>query len=306
MEGSSARACGIEPGDIITAVNDHRIIDVDDFVHTARTLHAGDNATVVLRRGGREMQKIIAVKPRPYESAPDIDVLYRSIAVDGSLRRVIVTVPKTPGKYPAIIYVNGLGCFSQESLDLSSNDAKLLYGLTRAGFVTMRVEKSGMGDSQGPPCRSASADLNAELRSYLEGLRRLKRYSFVDPDKVFIVGISLGGVEAPIIAQQEQVAGIAVINTVAKPFLEYLLETRRLQHQLRHTPYDETDHSMQLNELCNHQLLIEKESPEQIVKDNPACGECIDYPAPYTLMCSLHSEPLTMCPTFPTIRIWRT
>jgi len=47
---------------------------------------------------------------------------------------------------------NGIGCFSQESTDLQGPDAQLLCGLARAGFVTMRVEKSGMGDSQDSPC----------------------------------------------------------------------------------------------------------------------------------------------------------
>ena len=35
--------------------------------------------------------------------------------------------------------------------------------------IAMRVEKSGMGDSEGPPCESPQADFNAEVRAYVAG-----------------------------------------------------------------------------------------------------------------------------------------
>lgn len=284
VEGGSAKAAGIEPNDIITQVNDHKVSDVNDFVKTAKSLRAGDVATISLQRGSERLTKRVPVKPRPYESAPDVDTEYQSVLVDGSLRRVIMTKPKDDGKHPAVLYINGVGCFSQESLDLSSPDAKLLYGLTRAGFVTMRVEKSGMGDSQGPPCMSPEVDFQAELRGYVAGLKALKEYPFVDPNRVFLVGLSIGGVEAPLIAQQVLVRGLVVINTVAKSFLEYLSDTRRRQNLLRHTPYDELERRLRLNEQCNHRLLIEHETPTQLLKDIPACADYIAYPAPYTFM----------------------
>nr|MDQ3745254.1 alpha/beta hydrolase [Acidobacteriota bacterium] len=105
-----------------------------------------------------------------------------------------------------------------------------------------------------------------------------------DPDRVFIVGLSIGGVEAPLVAQQVPVRGLVVINTVAKPFLEYLMDSRRRQHLLRHTPYDEMERRLRLNEQCNHRLLIERETPEQLLKEAPDCGDYIAYPAPYTYM----------------------
>jgi len=284
VDGGSAKPAGIQPNDIITQVNDHKVIDVNDFIQIARGLHAGDTATIHLRRGAESLTKQVPVKPRPFESAPDVDTHYEAVKVDGSLRRVIVTVPKTGGRHPAVLYINGIGCFSQESANLQSPDAKLLYGLTRAGFVTMRVEKSNIGDSEGPPCLSPGVDLQAEQRGYVAGLKALKQYPFVDPDNVFLMGISIGGVHAPLVAQQVPVKGIIVINTVIKPFLEYLIDTRRRQHLLRHTPYDEMDRRLRANERCNHRLLIERQTPEQILKDSPDCADFITYPAPYTYM----------------------
>jgi pimeloyl-ACP methyl ester carboxylesterase len=284
IAGGSAKDGGIEPSDILTEINGHKIVDVADFVDVVRRLHSGELAAILIIRNGQQIRKELTVKPRPYESAPDVETVYRSVSVDGTLRRVIVTVPKTPGKHPALLYINGIGCFSQESADLSSNDAKLLYGLTRAGFVTMRVEKSGIGDSEGPSCMSASVDLAAERRGYVGGLKALKEYSFVDPSRIFLIGISIGGIQAPLVAEEVPVEGIVVINTVIKPFLEYLIDTRRRQNMLAGVPFDEVDRRARLNEVCNHRLLIEKRSFDEVVKADPTCLEYITYPAAYTYM----------------------
>jgi pimeloyl-ACP methyl ester carboxylesterase len=274
----------LQAGDVITAVGDRPVSDVGGFVATVAKLRAGDAVDVHLRRGAQDLSLKLGVKPRPFESSPDADVSYASVEVDGSLRRVIVTQPKQAGRHPAVLYLTGIGCFSQESLGLVSSESKLLYGLTRAGFVTLRVEKSGMGDSQGAPCPSPAVDLQAEVRGYVAGLKALAQYPSVDKDKLFILGLSVGGIEAPLVAQQAPVRGLVVVNTVAKPFLEYLMDTRRRQLTLGHVADDEMEQRLALNELCNHRLLIEKQSPDEVTKARLDCGDLIAYPAPYTYM----------------------
>lgn len=106
----------------------------------------------------------------------------------------------------------------------------------------------------------------------------------MDPDRVFIVGLSIGGVEAPLVAHDEPVRGVVVVNTVAKPFFEYLLDTRRRQMGLRRVPADEIDRRMALDELCNYRLLIEKQPPTSLLNATPACAEHIAYPAPFAYM----------------------
>jgi len=126
--------------------------------------------------------------------------------------------------------------------------------------------------------------MQAEIGGYAAGLKALKGHPFVDDGNVFLVGLSVGGVEAPLIAQEVPVRGLVVINSVAKSFMEYLSDTRRRQNLLRHTPYDELERRLKLNERCNHRLLIEKQTPEQLLKDIPDCADYISYPAPYTFM----------------------
>src|SRR6266566_3371307 len=122
VDGGSAKDAGVKSNDIITQVNDRSVLDVSDFLQIVKTLRAGDVAKVSLLRGTERLSKDMRVKPRPYESAPDVETLYKAVSVDGSLRRVIVTKPKDGARHPAVLYINGVGCFSQESLDLSSAD----------------------------------------------------------------------------------------------------------------------------------------------------------------------------------------
>ena len=284
VDGGSAKEAGVNVDDVITQINDRKIANTADFVTRVAKLRAGDKVTIQLIRNGEARTIPLVLKPRPYESSPEATTLYESVTVDGNRRRVIVTAPKSEGKHPAVLYLTGIGCASQESLNLSSTETKLLYGLTKNGFVTLRVEKSGVGDSQGPPCLDPTVDMQAEVRGYVAGLRALKQFSFVDQNRVFLIGLSVGGVEAPLVAQQVPVRGLVVINTVIKPFLEYLMDTRRRQNLLRHVPDDEMETRLRLNEQCNRRLLIERQSAEQLLKDVPACQDYIDYPAPHSYM----------------------
>ncbi len=283
--GGSAQEAGLEPEDLVTRVDGRDVEDREEFARIVRKLRAGDAIRVEGRRATGPFALSITVKARAPEVAAGMEVSYESVAVDGHRRRTLVAVPaEASGKRPAVLFVTGVGCFSQEILDPNDGVARFLHGLTRAGFLTMRVEKPSMGDSEGPACASPEADLDSEVRGYVAGLRALRKDPRVDPDNVFVVGLSMGGIEAPLIAAAEPVKGVVVINTAAKPFFEYLLETRRRQLQLGKTPFDEMDKALALSTTCSYRLLIEKRTPDEILKSAPECAEHIRFPAPYTYM----------------------
>jgi len=284
-EGGSAKDAGIQPGDVITKLDGKPVSGAGEFVAGARALRAGDVATIDVVRVGNPLQVRVPVKPRPYESAPGIDTAYGDVAVDGHLRRTLLSTPQDkPGRLPGILFVTGIGCFSQEFIDPKDSVAQLVRGITRAGFATMRVEKTAQGDSQGPACNAPESDLNAEVRGYLAGLRALKSNPRVDPDRVFIVGLSIGGVEAPLIEREEKVRGVVAINTEAKPFIEYWIDTTRRQKTLAGKPADKVDAEMAVALGCANALLIEKRTPQDILARSPECKDEITFPAPYTFL----------------------
>ena len=284
VDGGSAKAAGLRADDVIVGLDADPVGDPGELV--ARIVHhkAGERVSIRFIRDGKPMTTDVVMRPRPYESGEGTRTEYSAVDVNGGLRRTIITRPADEGAHPAVLYVTGIGCFSQESLGVQSTEAKLLHGLARAGFVTMRVEKTGVGDSQGPACPSPQAGLRLELAGYVEGLKALKALPGVKPDRVFVVGLSIGGVHAPLIAQQEPVRGVVVVNTVSKTFIEYLLETRRRQNTLKGLPFDEVDRHARIGERCNHDLLVGKLTPDAILAAHPECKDSIEYPAPYTYM----------------------
>ena len=284
VDGGSAKALGLQADDVIVTVDGQEVADTADLVARLGRHRAGDRVTVGWIRGGETRTAEGVMKPRPFETAPGTRTEYGALKVDGSLRRTIVAGPPDAARHPGILYITGIGCFSQESLGVLTTEAKLLQGLARAGFVTMRVEKSGMGDSQGPACGSPAADLHAEVAEYVAGLEALKGLPGVDPQHVYVVGLSLGGIEAPLVAQRVPVQGIVVVNTVGKPFLEYLTETRRRQGVLHGEAYDELERHLRLNDECNHALLVDGKDAADIIRARPECKDEITYPASSTLM----------------------
>src|SRR6185436_19701388 len=105
------------------------------------------------------------------------------------MRRVIITRPRDERRHPAVLLIGGIGCYSYDAGNDPDNPyRKMLSDLTRRGFVTMRVDKSGMGDSTGAPC--AQVDMQNELAGYVAGLKMLKAKPYVDARRAFIVGHS--------------------------------------------------------------------------------------------------------------------
>ena len=131
--------------------------------------------------------------------------------------------------HPAVLYLPGLGCTSQDRplAEPQGTDIELLHAVARAGYVTMRVEKSGLGDSDGKPC--SELDFHEELAGYRAGLEALLAYDFVDPGRVFLFGYSMGGVMAPFLASDEAVLGVAVYGTIFENFLGYMSQNIRRQ-----------------------------------------------------------------------------
>jgi dienelactone hydrolase len=89
----------------------------------------------------------------------------------------------------------------------------LISGPAARGFVTMRVEKPGVAESEGTPC--AEGGFREELAGYRAALRALKADPAVDPERIFLFGESLGGFMAPLLAGETHVAGISTYGTIA-------------------------------------------------------------------------------------------
>ena len=148
--------------------------------------------------------------------------------------------------------------------------AQLLYGLTRRGYVTMRVEKNGEGRSGGPPCASEQSDLQLAVRRSLAGLNWLTKADFVDRDRIFIFAHSIGPLEGVLVAQRFSVRGFIAAETIGKSWFEHQLENARRQVLILGQPYDAADRFVRTLEKCQHRFSSRSKNPSKSSRTRPS------------------------------------
>ncbi|WP_156944284.1 PDZ domain-containing protein [Bradyrhizobium sp. Ec3.3] len=284
IAGSPAAQAGVVSGDVVVSVDGKPLGAVDDFLRAVGVHRAGDTVPVELRRAGQPLTLAIKLDGVPFETAPGIDFTYDAVATPTGLRRTIMTSPQAPavGRRPAVLLIGGIGTYSVDysfdpDHDVAEPYRRLLAALTRRGFVTLRVEKSGVGDSEGPPAKEV--DLDGELVGYIAGLKMLKARADVDPERVFILGHSIGSVEAPMAAAREPVRGIVVMQGVGTTWFEYELVNVRRQLELEGIAPAEVAKRMALKEWAMHRLLIDGQPRAALLAERPAAAAMIKYPA---------------------------
>lgn len=226
--GSAGATAGLQVGDRIRTIAGRSLLTELDLERQAMALRAGRAVTLQGERGGKPFSLRVVPAAVPREEHPGLTVTYGSVVTDAGHRlRTITTRPAgSDARLPAVLLAGWLSCDSAESATPSDGFAKVLHGIARrSGFVLMRVEKPGVGDSEGPAC--SETDFQTELGGYRAALKALKRTAGVDPDRIFILGMSNGGGFAPLVAQGERVAGYVASGGWVKTWFEHMMEIER-------------------------------------------------------------------------------
>jgi hypothetical protein len=283
-EHGPAQAAGIQMGDILLSLDGQPIRTGAQVLSLVKDkYHSGEIIKAELQRNGERLTKSVTLAEAPREHSPDFDVLYGTFTMDDALRRTIITRPHRAGKLPTVIMCGGLGCYSLDNpTGMLDAYVEVLYALTRAGFATVRIEKTGMGDSQGKPC--ADQDFDYEVQGLVAGIQSLANYSFIDTSKLILYGHSMGGFTAPCVAQVIPVKGIVAQSTSAIGWFEYMMTNQRRQLVLEGISYDSIEVAQALAEKAFHQLYVEQRSLDDIVKEHPEYADYLAAPANYTFM----------------------
>lgn len=161
-------------------------------------------------------------------------VRYGDVRVpDGYRVRTISTRPiAARGPIPAIFVVGWLSCDPVTSPGVPSDGyARLISDLVeRSGYAVVRVEKPGLGDSEGPRCEDA--DFSTDLEAYRAAWRQLAEDSGVDQRRKVVLGLSNGGAIAPLVTGTDAVAGYVTVGAWSKTWLEHMLELERRRMRL--------------------------------------------------------------------------
>jgi dienelactone hydrolase len=208
------------------------------------------------------------------EQYPGHTVEYGALRTsDGAVLRTLVTQPTgSAGRRPAIHFLQWLSCDSVELAPGAADGwSQFIRGvITQSQALVLRVDKSGVGDSQGPPCHAL--DYDTELAHHRAAHAWLRARPDVDSERIIVLGTSMGSNFAPLVAQGQRVRGVAVWGGGARPWIERQLSFDRRAYELNGTPTAELATRLPQHLRFHLHYLIERQTPEQIAARDPTLG----------------------------------
>ena len=199
------------------------------------------------------------------ETHPGITVAYETLTLrDGVKLQTIVTKPANRGgRLPAILFVQWLSC---DTVAISTNprdgwSAMLRRIVRESNALVWRTEKRGVGASEGD---CASMDYDTELADHREAFEQLRRRPDVDPRRLVIFGGSIGGTFAPLLAADQDIAGVMIWGAGATTWAERMLKFERNALELGGTDPKQLASEMTMRVQFFDRYLIGGETPAQI------------------------------------------
>jgi photosystem II stability/assembly factor-like uncharacterized protein/pimeloyl-ACP methyl ester carboxylesterase len=266
---ATSKALALLENDLIIKLGDQSFTSTNDFIQKFLTYVPDQEVQVTILREKKKLILKAKAVARPVETDDNATVLYDAAAYKKGAVRVIINKPIQNNKMPGMLFIPGYTCSSIDELPNDHPYKRIIDAYVDAGYVTLRIEKSGLGDSKNtPPCESC--DLKDEIENFEAGLKKLKSLSFVDTNKIIIVGHSMGGIIAPALSARHKVAGVVVYGTTAKSWFENQLEMYRVQNKLAGMNPIEVENSVIEQYDLNYRYFVKKEKLENIAKNPKA------------------------------------
>jgi dienelactone hydrolase len=136
------------------------------------------------------------------------------LAVPGTL-----SLPRQPGQHPAAVLLAGSGVLDRdETIGRNKPFKDLAWGLASRGVAVLRFDKVTFAH---PAEVRSTADFTVAdeyIPHALAAIELLRQHPGVDPERIFVLGHSLGGTVAPRVAAREpSLAGLAILAGGIEP-----------------------------------------------------------------------------------------
>ena len=125
-----------------------------------------------------------------------------------------LTLPVGKGPFPAVVLVHGSGPNDRdETIGPNKPFRDLAWGLATQGVAALRYDKrSKVHAGKMAALESMTVD-DEVIADAVAAVRLLRQTDEVDPDRVFVIGHSLGGHLAPrVAAEADGVAGVVILS----------------------------------------------------------------------------------------------
>ncbi|AMV36973.1 alpha/beta fold hydrolase [Planctomyces sp. SH-PL62] len=136
-----------------------------------------------------------------------------------------LTRPKGVEKAPLAILLHGSGPHDRdETIGPNAPFRDLAHGLASRGMAVLRFEKRTHAHKEryaDPKVRDAVAVQDEVVDDALAAVARARSWKGIDPDRIVVLGHSLGGTAAPMVAKQDgRLAGVVLLAASARPAAE--------------------------------------------------------------------------------------
>lgn len=280
LPGGTAAAAGLQQGDVILSI-DGKTPKITEVAQWARGVPVGEETTFEIDRDGKHLIEQAKWQEKPRDPGNErFKVRYSSVNTVCGRMRTIITEPTAPGKHPGILFIQGYSPISYDYTletakgDISTLDGPLLFDLADSNFVLERVEKPGVGDSEGGPFRDV--DFTNEEDIYRQALKQLRENPLVDTDNIFIFGHSMGGAFGPAIAAETPVKGMAMYGVATRNWFQYLIDTLYYQDLVAGSSYSHADDQLRQGAQIMALVMLEDKSPSDVKTLHPELSALTD------------------------------
>ena len=212
---------------------------------------------------------------KPEEVVEGVDIRYGEARTEKGYRvRTYTSRPRgATGRLPLAVFIPWLSCDAVENpRNLKDGWSFMLRVVMRdAGMQVVRIEKPGVGDSEGPDC--GATDPDDDMAAFRAGIRAALADPGADASKLYLIGGSVGGALAPVLAREFKPRAIAVSGGFTRTWLEHMLDIERRRLTLSGRQPADVNAAMRAFSGFYDMTLNRGATPAQAIAANPAWKE---------------------------------
>lgn len=255
---------------VLQQINGNKIESFRDIGPALAQIKEGDDIKIQLIENQKvKSYKGIAVG-KPKEKNDFATVEYNQVNYKDNRLRSILYLPNAIKNPPVVFFLQGYTC---QSIEMRNNNPakQLIDEWVKKGFAVYLVEKPGMGDSESTvPCMEI--DFNQELHAFSQAYKSLQNNPKIDAENIFMFGHSMGGIIAPLLAQEKQPAGIMVYGIVGNNWYDYMKKIYTEQPLIFGTSQEQINQNSQYYLPFIKDLLVNKKTNTELI-NNPTYGQ---------------------------------